>query len=289
MQWPAGIAYIICPKDVDRAQYIGDCYRNNRVSMRTEDGAIYHRVIIPDNVLNDIEFPLDTDSLGSAVGFVVETQQQNPMIFAKFPKTDEMGGNKENAFQVQRKFNDKLIAITGSVEDGSYTIAVDGGQDKGMIKILIDGDEDGEFNIEVAGKVAINTTDSTELLNHTKFESVVADIESGDQKKSIIKQESERTLIGNAQVILNGDSLQMVHYKGYSVSITDSGIEIDALDKEVVVKAGDSEIEVSQDGVSIQANKISLNGSFEALYNTIPGMPIADVSQIGVSSNVTLG
>ena len=40
-QWPAGIAYVCCPYDIDRATYIKDCFQNNRISIKMEDGS-YH-------------------------------------------------------------------------------------------------------------------------------------------------------------------------------------------------------------------------------------------------------
>ena len=45
-----------------------------------------------------------------------------------------------------------------------------------------------------------------------------------------------------------------------------------------------------EDGrVDIEASKIGINGSFEVLYNKTPGLPITDISQIGISKKVTVG
>ena len=52
-----------------------------------------------------------------------------------------------------------------------------------------------------------------------------------------------------------------------------------------------SGVEISEDGVNIDSGngQVTINGDFEALYNTIPGTPIANVSQIGVSKKVKIG
>ena len=164
-----------------------------------------------------------------------------------------------------------------------------GGDKKGMIKIELDNDaDDCLFDLTVSGDVQINTTGATRLRNHEEYESIVSSEEDGE-KVSIIRQTTDRTLVGGKQTILNGESVELVHYKGYRVIINDKGISIDGLDQRVLIQSQSSSIEINQDRVDIQASKISFNGDFEALYNKTPGVPITDVSQIGVSKKVTLG
>lgn len=77
---------------------------------------------------------------------------------------------------------------------------------------------------------------------------------------------------------------------GIFFSISPNGITIEALNKPIVINSGNSSVEITDNGVDIQSDKgISLNGGFEALYNLVPGMPITDVSQIGISKKVKIG
>lgn len=290
MQWPAGIAYIICPEDRDRAGYIADCYKNNRVSMRTEDGAIYHNVVISTETLNVIDFPLEAKELGSCVGFVTEAQRQIPMIFAKFPKADELGQGRENVFHTNRTFQDKTISVNGDVERGVYSMSVDSGIDGGGVRVDINSaEDDASYELQVQGDVIITATKSTRIENQDEFVSEITDTYAEKEKKSVIRQNSERTLITNNQVVMNGDEIQLIHYKGYSVTINEYGVQIDALDQDVSIIAGESTVKLSEKGVNIEAESIALNGSFEVLYNLVPGTPIANVGQIGVSKTVKVG
>lgn len=289
-QWPAGIAYVCCPHDIDRATYIKDCFQNNRISIKMEDGSYHNRVIIPSSILNEIEFPKSPEELGSAVGYVTETQHQKPMIFACYPKGDILGQGREHSFQFYRKLDDKFIMIDGDVKEGVLSININGGQGVSKMNISLDNESDtSELEVEVAGSVSIKTTNQTVLENHEEFRSVVEDSVEEEEKKSVISQTKEKTTFSNKHIVLNGENIEAIHYKGYRILINETGIEIDALDKEVTIRAGDSEIVIDDEGVEIESKEIRLNGSFEALYNKIPGTPIANVSQIGISKKVRIG
>lgn len=74
------------------------------------------------------------------------------------------------------------------------------------------------------------------------------------------------------------------------IKLSNDEIIIEAVDKPISINSANSSVAISQDGIDINSEEtISINGSFEALYNKVPGMPITDVSQIGVSSKVKLG
>ena len=71
--------------------------------------------------------------------------------------------------------------------------------------------------------------------------------------------------------------------------MNEDGITIDALDKDITINSGESSIKMEDGRVDIEASKIGINGSFEVLYNKTPGLPITDISQIGISKKVTVG
>ena len=74
------------------------------------------------------------------------------------------------------------------------------------------------------------------------------------------------------------------------LNISDKGILIEAMDKSININSNNSMVSLSASGIDISSDKdIRLNGGFEALYNKVPGMPISDISQIGVAKKVKLG
>lgn len=287
-QWPAGIAYITCPQDIDRDIYIKECFLNNRVSIRMEDGSHHNQVILPTSILNEIEFPLNFKELGSAVAYLTESQHQKPMIIAHYPKADSLGEGRENSFQFTKKYEDKLISIDGDVKKGVLSLNINGGSGISKIYVGVDNDnETGELEVEVSGGIIMKTSGSTGFQNLEEFRSTVGD--GGEDNRSVISQTKDKTIVGNRHLIINGQDIEMIHYKGHRIVINEEGIEIDSLDKDIVLRAGDSVIQIDSSGVEIDAKAISLNGSFEVLYNKIPGAPIANVKQIGVSKKVKVG
>lgn len=293
--FPAGIAYIVCPHDIDRSLYIKECFLNNRITIRMEDGSTHNQVIIPSSILNEITFPTTSKELGSAVAYITEYQQQKPMIVAHYPKADQLGEGRENAFQFNKKWQDKFISVDGDVEKGVLNVSVNGGDGGAKIIFDLDNDNDtGEFELGVAGSVLIRTTSKTTFENKEEFRSVVASsIESEDeeetQEQSVISQTSQKIIVSGANVVINGKDIEVIHQKGYRIIINDDGIEIDALDKAVTIRSGENTVEIDEDGVDIEAKAVNLAGGFEALYNKIPGAPLANIKQIGVSKKVKIG
>jgi len=291
-QWSAGIAYIALPNDIDRDLYVKDCYLNCRVSIKLEDGSMINRVPIGSDILNFITFPIKSNELGTAVVFVTEPNHKQPIIIARVQKSDELGDGRENVFQFRRKFNDKLVSIVGDVKEGMLSFNVNAGDKQGSFKILVDNDEDDcNFDLEVSGQVNIKTTDITLFENHNQFKSIVSDNDEENQSEpSIISQTRTRSLIANKEVVINGSDISAVHYKGYRIAINESGIQIDSLDKEIVIQSGNNKVLLNSQGIIIESDKeVSINGGFEALYNTVPGTPIANVGQIGISKKVKIG
>ena len=94
----------------------------------------------------------------------------------------------------------------------------------------------------------------------------------------------------SAKVQIEQDQIKVITDNGIGVTINKSdGIVIEAMNQDVEINAGNNRVTMNNSGVQIKSSgKINLNGKFEALYNLIPGVPIADVSQIGISKKVTL-
>lgn len=98
--------------------------------------------------------------------------------------------------------------------------------------------------------------------------------------------------IGNLTVIKMDKASEIFLHTttGAYIKVSKNGITVEAINKPIRVISGNSSVAITDNGVDIISDKqISLNGGFEALYNKVPGMPITDVSQIGVSQKVKIG
>ena len=85
--------------------------------------------------------------------------------------------------------------------------------------------------------------------------------------------------------------ITLKHKDGQIITIGDSGINIDAGDSDIILNNSTSSISISDSGIDIDSdNPITIGGSKEVLYSKIPNATqILDVSQIGVSTKVTVG
>lgn len=89
----------------------------------------------------------------------------------------------------------------------------------------------------------------------------------------------------------NNNRVKVSTKRGIALVIDEkSGVTIEALNKDVTINSGTSKVVISSGEVSITAGSISVGGSFQVLYNKVPGSPVvANFAQIGVSTKITVG
>lgn len=290
-KWGCGIAYVALPNDIERTQYISDCYRNFRISVKMEDGSYENRVPISEDLLSFIEFPLNSKDLGTALVYVTESKHKQPILISRLPKNNQLGDGRENCFQIRRIFNDKLITIDGDVSQGTLGLTVNGGDKQGKLILSVNDDNnDSLLNVDVSGSIFIETTKTTKINNHESFTSIISEkLEDDDVKPSLIIQTRDKTTIGNKEIVLNSQDIGIIHYKGYQIVIDDGGIKIDSLEKPVKIQSGSNVVELNNKGINVKGNKIKIGGNREVLYNKTPGVPVTKIQQIGASKKVTVG
>ena len=289
-EWSVGIAYTACPSDIDREEYLKDCFLNHRISMKTEDGGYYNRVPVSIDVLQYLDFPKNENELGVAIVYITESQHKQPIVIARLPKIEEIGDGREGMLKIGKSYGLDKVEIIQDAKNGFLHFDVNAGKNQGIVKFNVDNDKnDCLFGIDVSGNIVVQSTQSTYIHNEEEFTSIVTPDGEDDLDLSIIRQSKGRTLVGGGQVVLNGDNLEIVHYKGYKIIINEEGIIIDGLDQDVIINARNNSVKLDETGINIEAEKISLNGSFEVLYNKVPGFPITDFSQIGCSDKVSVG
>lgn len=133
----AGVGFVVVPSEVDRVQYINDCYRTNTLTINGGKGYGYFSGVHADiNVMQNIKFPTDEENRGTPVVWVKDAVSQLPVIVAVLRKQGEYYSLNENQFRLKRGTETRNVEI---FIDGS-TSALD---------ITILGDKEEPANIDV--------------------------------------------------------------------------------------------------------------------------------------------
>lgn len=142
----AGVGFVVVPSEVDRVQYINDCYRTNTLTINGGKGYGYFSGVHADiNVMQNIKFPTDEENRGTPVVWVKDAVSQLPVIVAVLRKQGEYYSLDENQFRLKRGTETRNVEI---FIDGS-TSALD---------ITILGDKEEPANIDV--KLSSENADS---------------------------------------------------------------------------------------------------------------------------------
>jgi len=140
----AGVGFVVVPSDIDREQYINDCYRTNTLTINGGKGYGYFSGVHADiNVMQNITFPTDEENRGTAVVWVKDAISQLPVIVGVLRKQNEYYSLAENQFRLKRQNGDK----TKFVE-----LFIDG--DESCFDIVLVGDEEtpAELNVKLGSK-----------------------------------------------------------------------------------------------------------------------------------------
>lgn len=209
-----GKAYIALPTDIDRNQYLRDCYKNFHCSMRTEDGGFFNRVPVPPNILNFIRFPEKAEELGTCVIYNVDEQLQYPYVVGYFQDKEELGALQEHGFIFKRVNKTKYVQIDASAKSNVINVIVDSGDEEGEINIrTISKDSKSKVNIEVDGELNI-TTDNTATFTQYKAFKVTTQDQSDEKVKSGFEQTSTENKFYNQKFLINdGDDAMVLSSK----------------------------------------------------------------------------
>lgn len=184
-KWIVGVAYICIHSDIDREIFITECFTKNTVSVKTADGSVYKNCPIDPSKFNDIIWPEDASSIGTPVVFVTEQVHQQPMIIAALKFVDEITDQQEHQFKLSRKFNNNVVDITGSAEEGFLTIVVNGDKNSDFTVKIANPNNDANVLIDVEGQCTITTTETINILSQKEIiQQVGIEDEKSQQKQT---------------------------------------------------------------------------------------------------------
>ena len=209
----AGVGFVVVPSEVDRVQYINDCYRTNTLTINGGKGYGYFSGVHADiNVMQNIKFPTDEENRGTPVVWVKDAVSQLPVIVAVLRKQGDYYSLDENQYRLKRGTETRNVEI---FIDGNTT----------GLDITVLGDKDEPANIDI--KLSSENTDS--VLN--------------------VSCDNEINIIGNksVNVVTNQKATLKVKEKGEEkMSLSyELGVGLnykDEFENEVVAKDGEVDI-----------------------------------------------
>lgn len=234
------IGRVIVPADKDRDEYVTYCLQQHVVSVLTDNG-YYHRECpvafgymgVNDGFIYSLDFPADTDTLGSTVLMVNLAQFNQPIIIGCLPnRTGRFMLNEEEQIIIQRTRETEdtlstvkidLKGLTGIIDLVSYSDTTEGGKvrlsaknadGKGELEIRADvynrflsGDE----TVEIEGSVKRIIGGSLQETVEEAYNMTISDPSTWEFEDDItIHSQSTAKLDADTEVQLGSSNLQPV-------------------------------------------------------------------------------
>ena len=142
----AGVGFVVVPSEVDREQYISDCYRTNTLTINGGKGYGYFSGVHADiNVMQNIKFPTDETNRGTPVVWVKDAVSQLPVIIGVLRKQNDYYSLAENQYRVGRGTETRNVEV---FIDGTTT----------ALQVTLLGDKDEPANVDI--KITSQNKDS---------------------------------------------------------------------------------------------------------------------------------
>lgn len=185
----SGIGNVIMPKGLERQNYINQCFKNNTVTILTEDQQVFNDVSINDSDLNILTFPSDVNSLGSPFFYQKLPKYRSPIIIKVLSFSTQLSShNKENQYRIFKTSADgnKSVDLNILSEDGKMIISVDSNDSAEIDITLSNQNQDAVLNVEVSGTINLKSIQG-QLFKSAKEILLQTVNEIGDENPSVIK------------------------------------------------------------------------------------------------------
>lgn len=204
-----GIGYVVLPIDIERDDYLRDCFLQGRVSLKTEEGTYFHKVPIDPWVFNFIEFPVDVNSNGTMVTWVLIPNNNHPVIVGRVLKNDELSGLSENDFKLTRKLGDNFVEISGNPSSSHLNLILNSLKGGELNISIYNKDQKGKLNINVLGDTSITSTGNT-FINQNNVFTVQTSNPDDSTINSIFTQNEGENHFENEKFSINNGSEPLV-------------------------------------------------------------------------------
>lgn len=187
-----GLARVIVPSDVDRDQYVADCYRTGRIDLYDENQGTYLKQCYATNeVLANLKFPRGVGDIGDPVVWVAQpTIFNRPMVIGTFPSGDRMRLGTDQTIEIHKEWDKGYVDVTADAKDGSLNVVVHG-QEKsgGTVRVSVLGDEDSILEVKTDGLVSVESGKELRVRSYEKIDMQLENPENLDQTGVIVTKD----------------------------------------------------------------------------------------------------
>lgn len=152
--YSAGVGYISLVSDLDRLDYIRECYRSKTVSIKVDDESVQHRVVIPPSVLNFIQFPLSLEKRGTPIIWIREPVKGTYLIVNTLYSNEDFSDTEPGSFKFSRDSGSGDYCTFVGSEQGYQSTAVT----RYLSQRVVNQNNEGEYEVEVQGTVGFKSS-----------------------------------------------------------------------------------------------------------------------------------
>lgn len=170
--YPIGSGYVTIPSDISRNKFIIDCYSTSSIMVRGEYGDMYKRVSIDKTSLKEVDFPLKSGELGSAVVWLQMPKHNTPVVIAVFDKKGERNSViEEGQYRVNKTSDSGNVDIDLRSSSPYISLSVlSKVSGKGKISLkVINPDETALIDLFVKGVFKLIATKQIQLTSSKEF------------------------------------------------------------------------------------------------------------------------
>ena len=187
----AGVGFVVVPKDVNRVQYINDCYRTNTITMNGGRGyGYFSSVNVDPNVMQEIKFPTDDENRGTPVIWVRDSISQLPVVVASLRKQNDYYYLEQNQYRLKRGSEDVRnveIFLDGNKTSLDFNLVGDEEEPADLNIKLSSANSDSEMNVDCDNDINVNCKNSINITSNNKVMVSVKD-------KGVVKMKMEYSL-----------------------------------------------------------------------------------------------
>lgn len=272
----AGIGYVSIPSNFDRKKFVRSCYDTSTVMIRNENGDNWGNVHVDRNVMQELEFPADSKSRGSALLWVMLPKHNMPVVVALLELKDKRGQvTEERAFNLSRSAPKGKVSIDGKADKSELTISVlSQTNGVGSMKInVLNPDETASIDVFVKGMATIFATKKIRLVSNKDLSFEVVD-----------KNNNSKGLFSYSV----GVGFTMQDEKGNKIVTNANGvIQTPAAGKKIFV-GGNTTSEAAVKGTTLNTNITNLITQIQNLVTVLQTIGAAD-STLATSLGLTYG
>lgn len=217
---PAGVGFIIIPKNVDLDEYKEDVYRTGRVSINGGYGyGDFHNVAVDREVLQRIKFPESAGKMGTPVVWVNIPKHNEPIIIACLKYDDEYHSLSEQRVRLTRGMNGKLVDLDLDGDKGKITIScssLDKDTPSEIEIVLNSKNNDSKFKLKINGDAIISSSGKIINISNKTIETAVCKIDGTVTARTVLngdKNDSTNRFLYednfNNKIIINKKNIQV--------------------------------------------------------------------------------